>query len=255
MTVPINIFLHGYFFTEAQADKLVIASPKYDMHMFGYWDDQQLTWKAFPSTPFTWIQQLRGGGEADFPDDTLQFSRDNLGLKTPFIPPPGGGVEYAVYIELPFPSRIDSVRDGGNINEFLMKKGGKIEGSVHGHCGTNHEMSLITQLVYVANGPIGFTDINFYAEHCMEPDWKELNDLFTKTKAVFPQFDLWLTGPIKGKKLPGPDSDNEKTLCELGAKLNGNPCVCDPKKQDRSKKDPAPLIRTANCPQFGVVQT
>lgn len=255
MTVPINIFLHGYFFTEAQDEKLVIASPKYDMHMFGHWDDQEQTWTPFPASPFTWIDALRDGGKQDFPGDVLLFSRGDLGLKQPFIQPPGIGREYAVYIELPLPSDIQSVRDGGNINELLMVKGGKIEGSVHGHCGTNHQLALITQLVYTANGPIGFTDINFYAEHCMEPSWKELDELFVKTHDVFPEFDLRITGLAGGKKLPKPGPDNEMTLCELGAKLRDNPCVCGPTHQDLAMKDPAPLIRTANCPQFGISES
>lgn len=254
MTVDINIFLHGFFFTEAQDNKLVIASPKYEMHNFGYWNDQEVTWTAFPASPFSWIQALRDGGKQDFPNDILQFSRKDLGLKTPFIPAPGNGVEYAVYIELPHPSDIQSVRDGGNINELLMVKGGKVEGSVHGHCGTNHKMSLITQLLYKANGPIGFTDINFYAEHCKEPGWKELDALFVLTKTVLHEFDLRITGIDGGEKLPDPGPDNEKTLCELGAQLRKNPCKCDPVKQSRAEQK-MPLIRTANCPQFGISQS
>jgi hypothetical protein len=243
MTVDINIYLHGYFFTEAQDDKLVIASPPYTMHKIGYWDDAEMSWRPFPK-PFQWIPALRDGGKQDFPDDILHFSRKDLGLSKPFIPPDAG--QYGVYIELPLPSDIRSVRDGGDLGEFQMQDG-KVAESVTHLCGSNARLSLVTWLLYKSSGVLGFTDINFYAEHCLAPGAADLKGLFEETRKVLPNFDLHLTDLGGGRDLSGPSTDNEKTLCELGPTLKNNPCT----DQDCHAIKPM-LVRTANCPQFGV---
>lgn len=249
MSVVINVYLHGFFFIETSKDKLVIASPKYDMHNFGYWDDQERAWHTFPNSPFSWIKALQDGGKQDFPKDILQFSRDDLGLKRSFIQPPDAIRQYAVYLELPLPADITSARDGGDLSEFHMKDG-KVKKSVSGHCGDNTPLCLLSRLTYVASGPVGFNAINFYAEHCMAPGSDDLNLLFDKTREVLPDFDLKLVGLGQGRTLEKPDSDNEETLCELGSSLKENPCDATKCRQMHHE-----LLRTANCPQFGIVQS
>src|SRR6185312_472963 len=159
MTVEINIYLHGYFFFEIQEDQqqLVLASPRYDMHKFGFWNDQELAWTSFEHGDFEWMKALRDGGQDQLPNNILQFSRNDIGIKHPFIQPPDASRAYAVYFVLPRPSAITPVRDGGDLAEFPMKDG-KVKRSVGNHCGDNTQLSLISCLTYEASGPVGFTD-------------------------------------------------------------------------------------------------
>jgi hypothetical protein len=256
MAVDINIYLLGFFFSEIQDDQLIIASPKHMMHKFGFWDHQQNQLQPFPAppAPLPWFRFLEQGQHDQFPDDILRFSRTDLGMPTNefFIAPPGD--QYQVYFQLPVPADITSVRPGGNMREIGMDKS-KVAQSIQKRCGTDIDLSLITRLTYSATGNIGFTDISFFAEHCTTPSVIDIQNLFNDARVVLPRFDLNFLSLIPGPSLPGPGSnENVMTLCEAGAKLSNNPCTeCLPKSgQERSRFIP-PLLRTANCPQFGVM--
>ncbi len=253
MAVEIHIFLHGFFFAEVQQipgtpkNKLVIASPKHDpmMHKFGYWDDHDMSWQRFPSptVTFPWIAALQDGGKQKFPNDILQFSRQELGLKTNFIDKSSD--QYAVYVDLGvLPSGITSLRDGGDIVELPMQDC-KVKTSIGNHCGT--QLKLVTCLTYQVPNPVGFNNINFHAEHCMPPGMGEINTLFDETRLVQPAFDLKLSC----RQLPKASSNNERTLCELGNTLTNNPCS----GADCAGPMTTLMIRTANCPQFGITQS
>jgi hypothetical protein len=257
MPVDISIYLHGFFFSEIQGDQLVIASPPHKMHNFGYWDHQQNDLKPYPVYPntFSWIPALRQGQQDTFPTDVLRFTRSDLSMPKGewFISAPGD--QYAFYVKLPLPADIISVRPGGNLSEIGMDLKGKVATSIKKQLPGSPNLSLITCLQYVANGPIGFTDISFFGEHCAPPDMVMLNILFRDAQRVLPRFDLTLLKLNPGPKLPGPGGDeNLMKLCEAGTKLKHNPCPpCVPTIAQQADA-PAPLIRTANCPQFGIVQ-
>jgi hypothetical protein len=258
VTTEINIYLHGFFFTEIQGSNLVIASPKHDMHKFGYWDHQQNLFLPFPATSdsFPWINFLKQGQQDYFRSGILQFSRKEIGVPDNmfFIGLPAD--HYKVYITLPLPKDITSVRAGGNIKEISMDRSGKVAQSIYTHCGEDTDLGLITCLTYVSTANIGFTDISFYAEHCHAPDISGIKYLFQDAQLVFPSFDLKFTAFNPGKPLPAEQNDeNLMTLCEAGARLKNNPCKPSmPVGEDRATKNPmiGTLLRTANCPQFGI---
>jgi hypothetical protein len=71
-----------------------------------------------------------------------------------------------------------------------------------------------------------------------------LNQVFGVAKGAFAaEFDLELIDDSKARFLPAPTNDDERALCEL-LRLGNNPCT---------EKCEVGLIRTANCPQFGVM--
>lgn len=249
----IRIFLHGFFFIEVQQipntqkKTLVIASPKHDpaMHKFGYWDDHEVTWKQFPNpdSTFSWIAALQEGDKQQFPNDILQFSRDNLGLKANFID--RSADQYAVFIDLKkLPLAITSLRDGGDLSELPMQDG-NVKKSIANHCGP--QLKLVTCLTYEVANSVDFNEINLYAAHCMAPGIGEINTLFDETRLVQPAFDL----KFGLRQLPAPSSNNERTLCELGDALANNPCHA----LDCSSSETIRMLRTANCPQFGITQS
>jgi hypothetical protein len=249
----IRIFLHGFFFVEVQQvpdtgkNTLVIASPKHDpmMHKFGYWNDHDMSWQPFPApgSTFPWIAALQDRGKQNFPKDILQFSRNDLGLTTNFIDKPPA--RYGVYIDLGvLPSKITSLRDGGDLVELPMQDC-NVKKSISSHCGA--QLKLVTCLTYQISNPVGFNDINLYASHCKSPEIGEINTLFDETRLVQPAFDLKLAS----RQLPGPSSKNENTLCELGNTLKDNPCSA----VDCSGPMRIMMLRTANCPQFGITQS
>jgi len=254
MAVTINIYLHGFFFTEIQGNELVIASPKHNMHKFGFWDHQQNELQAFPAapTPLPWFKSLTQGQQDQFPNDILRFSRTDIKVPVDkfFIAPPGN--QYQVYFRLPVPANITSVRPGGNMREIGMDRS-MVAQSIQKRCGTGIDLSLITCLTYSAIGNIGFTDISFFAEHCAAPNILQIQALFADTKLVFPYFDLVFTAFNPGGKLPGSADENEMTLFEAGKKLSNNPCLGWTAQQRKEEHLMPPLIRTANCPQFGVM--
>lgn len=249
----VDIFLHGFFLVEVVGGKLVLASPEYNDHVFGYWDHTDKILHAPPlwSSPFPWIAALDTSGSANtFPDDLLHFSREAVGpANGPFINPPDLRHRYAWYLELPLPSKISGVREGGNIAELVIPKGNHVGDSVKKHCGPTGNLKLITCLHYNKVKSVNVSRVNLYAEHCDEPTVADLNDLFSQTSKEIPNFDFVLTGINEGKQLDCPKTDDEKALCELGKAVSPNPCSpcpCPP---------PHRMLRTANCPQFGVTQT
>jgi hypothetical protein len=255
MAVEIRIYLHGFFFTEVQGDNLVIASPYHNMHAFGFWDHQQNFLQPFPasSNTFPWIQQLRQGQANSFDKDLFQFTRADLGMGSSevFINLPSS--QYPAYVTLPLPEEIKGIRAGGNITEFGMDTSGKVAKSIIKHCGSPADLSLIVRLTYMSSGQIGFTDISFFAEHCSPPDKDMLNTLFDDARKVFPNFDLTLLKLNSGKPLPGAGDDNERKLCEAGKRLKNNPCPPCTDLVSSARLPGVPLLRTANCPQFGIV--
>jgi hypothetical protein len=248
----LDIFLHGFFFTEILGSKLVIASPEYNDHVFAYWDHTDNTLHAPPpaSSPFTWVSALDPSGSANsFPSDLLHFSRQSVGSgDEPFIVPPDLKHRYAWYLELPLPSKIVGVRDGGNISEFVIPMGNHVGESVKKHCGPTGNLKLITCLHYNTIRSVNVSRVNFYAEHCNKPKVVDLNDLFAQTSKELPKFDFVFADIKEGQSLPCAKTDDEKLLCELGTVSPNpcSPCSCPPPKE---------MIRTANCPQFGIVQT
>jgi hypothetical protein len=254
VTTEINIYLHGFFFTEIQGNNLVIASPKHDMHNFGYWDHQQNSFLPFPSPSgsFPWINFLMQGQQDYFCPGILQFSRKEIGVPDNkfFIELPED--QYKVYLKLPIPNNITSVRAGGNMKEISMDTSGKVAKSIYSHCGDDTDLGLITCLTYFSSVNIGFTDISFYAEHCHAPDISGIESLFHDAHIVFPYFDLEFASFNPGKILPGPADENEMTLCEAGARLKNNPCMSADEYRTVQNNMIPPLLRTANCPQFGI---
>jgi hypothetical protein len=236
----LNIFLHGFFFFEIIGQNLVLATPFCDGHNFGYWDYTDSVLHPFPGPPI-WDALMDGGQDPKVPQAILQFSRDDLRIPA-FIPPPSGDIQYAFYQKLPRPSNIAPVRAGGNIREMKRKKG-NVSDSLENHCGTDYNVSLITCLQYKTSRPLGSKYLSLYAEHCKEPDYKRLNAVFATAKKTFKDFDLELDAPSAGNPIPA-GNKYTNALCELDTMLKNNPC---PSCRTH-------LIRTANCPQFGIVQ-
>jgi hypothetical protein len=255
---PLDIYLHGFFFTEIMGNNLVIASPEYNDHICAYWDHSDNILHPPPSDldtqPFSWISALdTSGTKSTFPGDILQFSRGDLGANGPIISPPDLRHRYAWYLKLPLPADITGVRAGGNRQEINMSSNSRIANSVDGHwkSGGKKALSLITHLRYNTTSSIGISSINLYAEHCAEPGYKDLNDLFNQTLKVISKFDLQLSPFTEGPCLTCPPGDDYKAICELGTTVTNNPCAPCNSCPARCPK----LIRTANCPQFGIVQS
>jgi hypothetical protein len=242
----LNIFLHGFFFMEFQTllgeQRLVVATPYTPAHHFGYWDHKDSVLHDFPSS-FPWISDLQRGEKSSFPKEILKFANADIQRPVPFIPPPNS--DYAMYMSLPLPGNIVPIRYGGDIQDFKMETTGKVCQSMYKRCGYSRSLSLITCLQFKTARRLDFRNINLYAEHCKDPSSAELNDAFCKAKNVFnaPQFDLHLVDEPAARTLPEPTNDDEKALCEL-LELGDNPC---------KTKCQVELIRTANCPQFGVL--
>ncbi|HEX7286182.1 MAG TPA: hypothetical protein VF532_08370 [Candidatus Angelobacter sp.] len=250
----LDIFLHGFFLIEVQGKNLVIASPKYEDHVFGYWDHTDRKLHTPPpvnsTAPFPWIAALDTKGNADkFPKSLLHFGRGAVGSGTgPFIPPPDDKHLYKWYLRLPLPAQIRGVRQGGNISEMAMSSNSKIAKSVYDHCGYNKKLKLITRLRYNTVTPVNISSINLYAEHCSPPNFGDLNKLFCETAKLMPAFDFGFSDkPKDGAHLPCPHRFDEKALCELNSYLADNPC-----KKDCPCPPGLDMIRTANCPQFGI---
>lgn len=241
----LNVFLHGFFFMEFQNGRLIVASPATEVHKFGYWDHNDYSLHDIPpSGSFSWITELQPGRTKKFPKEVLRFANSDIRASGPFIP--SQSEKHKIYMDLPLPGNIAAIREGGFLDDLRMDENGKVCQSMYKRCGRGRRVSLISCLQYKTSQGLGFKNISIYAEHCREPHKDDLNYVFGVAKDAFaPEFDITLIAEPPERMLPKPKYDDEKALCEL-PKLGNNPCTqqCDYK-----------LIRTANCPQFGVVQS
>lgn len=258
------LFFHGFFFFDVQSingkDALLVGAPYYKYHKFLHRDQGANQLDPIPQQVWDLTTDLTGATVMPkWPREILNFSKS--GIMHDVVPRTWSSA-FGCILVLPCPSAIKGIRDGGDITDFTM--GGNIASRISAVSGPN--LSLITRLQYTSSTR---KTHHFHAEHCDIPNEDEIAEMLNTARSAFggefqKKFDLTMTRiPVTSASTAA--TDDEKNLPDL-AGMTGNPCKSLPQpsrstgQSQQIRKSPKGaarnsekrLIRTANCPMFGM---
>ncbi|HEX7286183.1 MAG TPA: hypothetical protein VF532_08375 [Candidatus Angelobacter sp.] len=278
----VNLVFHGFFFFDFQGDALVVGSPFYKDHLFMYRDHAEDELHDMPEEVVSYEDQLIQGSVC-WSDAIMSLSKSQASISGPVIPRQYSSDRLGSLLVLPYPKKVVPIRFGGLTDEF------ELEGTIAQYIKlpSDKKCGLATCLQYDKKNKSGEPDFDarhYYAEHCIPPGNEGLKQIFTAARNGFggtfkDKFDLKMTqtkqlSPDSAKlheeskrsmaRLDDDDYNDEAALRELRY-VKHNPCKPFETPADRfagragrmhgtigRDRDPR-LIRTANCPQFGIL--
>jgi len=226
----VNVLLHGLFMMEFNDNKLIIATPKFDGHIFKMRKHGQARGEAKDLPEFiTILGVVKEGSRNTFKPENLTFPVSDL--KRDYAIDYQNPSKHQCTIILPLPEDILGLRVGKK--DDFKPQAGDIGSHIKSTPST--VLATITCLRYKpASGVDPFT-INYYAEYPDKPSKESVNAALKAVKTVCgDQFTLQIEdlGPSAPYDKPFPegvDQDDE-----------------DPFHQDLRDVD------VASCPQFGI---
>ncbi|HEY2915200.1 MAG TPA: hypothetical protein VGK21_17680 [Candidatus Angelobacter sp.] len=261
---PVKIFLHGFFFIDVQDQKLglVVAAPFHPNHHFVFRSDGETQFVDIPMSVIDFQENLKSSSTSlAWPKSILNFEKAKVGLDRQVITRVWSNTLGCLLL-LPWPDRIVAHRNGGKLAEF--KLGGNVGKVIQNSC--NPALSLSISLEYDDSTGLPFRKRHYYAEHCDVPNDDEIADMLRVAKQAFgpkfaSKFDLQMTH-IPGTPATVTSDPDEQTLGELSG-ISNNPCPPLPADQKdaqqklmegltEAQKEQFFMIRTANCPMFGM---
>lgn len=274
----VNLVFHGFFFFDFQTDALVVSSPSYQDHNFLFRDEDVDDLNDMPQEALNYTTQLKWGPATPaWPDAILHFNKSEAKLDVPLIPRTFDAKKHGSLLILPYPERVVAIRYGGTTDELTL--GGNIAQYIKRP--SDKILGLITCLQYFKKANLDFDTRHYYAEHCIPPGNTGVASALKAARDAFggdfnKGFDLTVTQTELSKAqkavyrrrlkaIPEDDYNDEAALLEL-RNVGHNPCKPFPARLPTSsldKKAPSmhkppkhpELIRTANCPQFGMVSS
>lgn len=274
-----NLVFHGFFFFDFQPGVLVVASPAYSDHNFLFRDKDEYSLHEMPQEAVDLRDKLKAGPATPvWPGEILYFNKKEAKLDVPLVPSSYDSKKHGSLLILPYPENIAAIRYGGTTDEFMLS--GNI--AKYLKLPSDKNLGLITCLQYNKKVNLDFSTRHYYAEHCKTPGNRGMVDMFNAARDAFggdfkKGFDLNMTQTKLSRRekaeyrkrlnaIPDDDYNDEAALRELRY-VQGNPCNPFPaalqaKSRDKKLHSKSPenhlhkeLIRTANCPQFGMVSS
>lgn len=254
------ILLHGLFFMTFKNNSLVVTTPKFNGHKFGYRPQGAGSIGPLPAgaPDIDWTNVgLKDGGVSTFPPSVLQFSSSVTG--TGDLLPPGNN-NYQFKLTLPRPHEVHSFRISklGDFSLVAKKKPPKgnrkdsVRENIIQSCGSSgtNPIALLVGLVYERETTCTLPHVlSFYAEHqmkCADIKANDVNMALAEAKKLFPSqgdFDLEFQDADGISPVCPPDQDvfgvvknDELSACELLV----NDCIT------------IEGVNPINCAQFGV---
>ncbi|HEU5414575.1 MAG TPA: hypothetical protein VFW31_12490 [Candidatus Angelobacter sp.] len=255
------ILLHGLFFMAFKNNQLIVTTPKFKPHKFGYRPQGITTIGSLPAgaPDINWTNvKLKDNSSSAqiFPNSVLQFSSSACGTGELL---PQGKKNYEFTLALPRPLEIHSFRLSqlwafASVAKKKPPKGnGKqsIRENVISSCGggVNNPIALLTGLVYEQDVGCTIPHVtSFYAEHqmnCANIKAADVNKALRAAAKLFANesdFDLEFQD-IPSDPVCPPDTD------VYGVLKNDELSACELLVQDCVRTEgPNPI----NCAQFGV---
>jgi hypothetical protein len=225
----VNLLLHGLFMMEFNDNKLIIATPKVDGHIFKMRKHGQARAEAKDLPEFiTMLGVVKEGSQDKFKPENLTFPVSDL--KRDYAIDYQNPSKHRCTMVLPLPYDILGLR-AGKKDDFKPQAG---DIGSHIKSTSSTRLATITCLRYKpASGVAPFT-INYYAEHPNPPTKDSVNAALKAVKTVCgAQFtlqmdDLAPVAPYDNPLPEGVDRDDE-----------------NPFQQEHA-------VDVASCPQFGI---